>query len=357
MLDAFRELAAYEGAPAVTVDFPGSPDGDREHRRVQIKSLAEDLAHIEGLGGGYESWRDRVDRLTASDPTQAKVLFIASQVERAFPVAPLPKLTVQRGEVFDLTRILELMSDPRALLLCASQDRVRLLALDRDGAEEIAVDGLPASLRAIAHHTSEKLEHFHTEAAASRDVAVHAGGPSAPEEESKQLDKFAEAIGRAVDRVLANEQRPLVIAADDDLLGRLRREIVYAHLARSGIREHPEGIARDLLLAKAAAIAAESAAQECEDPFELASAESLTADLATIAEGAFQGRVACLEVNTRQGPYGSVSPDGKVALDESQSVDLVNHALRHTLINGGDVVWRGEPEEAPTSSIRAILRY
>lgn len=359
--EKLRPLAAYDEWPALTLQMPGSADGDREHRRVQIKSLAQAAISIDQIDEGLEAMAQRIDGLTKADPTSGHVIYLGNDVDEAFVVPDIDQAKMKHGHVFDLTAILDVLDLQRFFLLIASQGRVILLSVEGTSAKEISGDRLPTSFSAVARHTSEKQEGYHAQAAAAAAVEIHAAGLAPREEADKQLDKFVDAVARELDDALANETQPLVLAADDDLLGRLRKAVRYRYLAQEGIHRHPESLSRQALLARAAAIVRRERGASDEKSsgngrLEKASRDLVSEDLAEIVPAARQGRVAYLALHRSERVLASDSETGGALLFASANTDLVNDALRQTLLHGGDVALEAQGNGNGDAAASALFR-
>ena len=128
-------------------------------------------------------------------------------------------------------------------VLAASQDTVTLYRASRYGMTPVEDERLPASAAYFTERTEPtNAVGFHSNSGGGTSIQFHGLGESPQDEMREQVDNFARAVAKATDEILADAHGPLVLAADDRLLGMLRQHLHHRHTVPDGIREHPTAL-------------------------------------------------------------------------------------------------------------------
>lgn len=285
------------------------------------------------------------------------VLFLAG--DRALTL-PLPRLDEEQsalGHRFLLRPILDLFEPgDRFHILAMSAGHVRLIEATRDGWQDRTPADLLRSPTEVAAETT---------AQNTRQATPHSY--ESPEELRKsQLIDHIQRVSRGVRRHLAGDPAPVVLVAEPEVAGHVRKLDHWPELMPDFVNRNPAAMRdRDLHGAALALLPpADARSQPVLDRIRarLGTAESTVAiRLEEILAAARDGRVDALLVATNEtiwgcfdGRSGTVAASGSATGTEE---DLLNLAAVMTLEHGGRVFGLPRdrlPREVPAA---AILRY
>ncbi len=288
------------------------------------------------------------------------------------------KEVVHVGRTYHVKPLLPLlMRDGTFYVLASSQDRTQLFEASRYAMEPISDDRIPESIEKLLGMTDYEDQDALRTAGPTGPVAATGGnpaavsasqGPSAKDYKTTELKQYAVQIGNGVDAVLGGKGHPLVLAADDKLLGMLRDEISYVNMLEAGVRDQPwSGHTEADLHAKVYEIARPKLEEDRNAAMERVTArlndggEGASDDIETVVAAAAFGRVEALIVDQKAEVWGGFDENsGKVrfaSLGDPTAVDLIDLAVVKTLGNGGQVYSYPLAMEKPPAKVAAILRY
>lgn len=376
--DEIRTIAADAGFPRVSLFLPTHRTGPelrqgpirlktmlREAERALIDQgldaaaaadlLAEARSHT---GGETDPFWQRRDHGLA--------IFISPEGTRYLdaPLALDQKVCV--GRRFVIKPLLPvLMRDGLFHVLAASQEGATLFRGSRYGLEPIADERLRMGAGKFIGRTEISNDlGFH---GGTGNAQVHSLGESPGDEQQEQVRRYADALAAAVDAVLANSAAPLVLAADDRLLGMLRGELRHPQTVPEAIREHPAALSRDDLHARAYELVRDRLDADRRAAIERFEARSgdggqaVATRIEEIVPAAYHGRVEALVVAPDAAAEGVFSPSESRAMVSPQgnanTLDLVDFAVLHTLSTGGAVYARPADRAEDLPPVGAIFRY
>lgn len=366
-------LAAERGFPRVSL-FLATPRGvpDRRQGPVQLGNLLRDAGRLLRERGADSRVADdliaRISRETgdafwqrAEDGLAIFASPDAVTIVRAL-VAFAPQVHV--GEQFVVRPLLPLlMRDGTFFVLAASTDRVALWRGTRFGMEPVEDDRIPASAAVVTGPAEiENATGFHAASRGAAAIRVHALGESPADEAEDLIDEFARRTAKAVETVLSGHVAPLVLAADDRMLGKLRRSLDRVDLVEEGIREHPSSMDEATLHDRAYALVRDRL-----DTDRRALVERLEGRLATgsgasdridqILTAATEGRVDTLVVAADPADPATLGwAPGQAPPPEEQLVQL-DRAILETLSHGGRVLTRPVDRAEDFPAAAALYRY
>ena len=367
-------LAAERGFPRVSL-YLSTPRGGADVRQgpIQMKNLLRDA---------IRQLRDAdMDEATASDllgevskrleagslwqDGEAGLAIFASPEETRVIPAPLafePEAHV--GDQFMVRPLFPLlMRDGAFFVLTATQDEVMLYRGSRFGLSVIEDPRLPASAAEVTGSAEiENAIGYHATARGGASIRTHALGESPGDAAEALLDEYARHIAKSVETALAGETGPLVLAADDRLLGKLRRAITRKDMAEESIREHPSTLGPAVLHERAYAIVRDALDGDRRTAIgqleaRLANGEAASDRLDAISTAAAEGRVDTLFVAADASspsllgwlPGAAPPPeDGMAALDR---------AILETLAHGGRILTRPVDRADDLPPVGALYRY
>jgi hypothetical protein len=181
------------------------------------------------------------------------------------------------------------------------------------------------------------------------------------------ISRYFHRVDEGLRDLLRDEQAPLVLAGVDYLLPIYREANTYSHLMDEGIEGNPEELRAEELHEQAWAIVQplflatqeEAAAQYRQ--LAGAGSEQASNNLRTVVPAAYHGQVETLFVAVGLQQWGTFdSATNAVQLHEEAEPgdeDLLDFAVVHTLLNGGDV-YAVEPDKVPDEAhLAAVFRY
>ena len=354
--DTLRTLQLHSAAPAVSLFVPTSPSGpETTAASTHLATLVKEANALLIEHGVSET-----DAEALLSPAQQKVsdasywqhqqhglaLFVNAgglvEVSVDHPLSP----QVFVGDHFDvLPVLLGLASAGQWGVVCASEAEVTTYRATPRTMERISVDGLPASLDAVAADSDYENPVFASPPSrpntGSQNISnAQVYGDAPPEWQAKVRRAFAEKIASALTASADLSGLPLVLIADEKLAGDLGRSLTTVAVDTT----HPDSLTDSQrhelshthvrpILDRGRQALLDTMAQQ------LGRGEGVASDPAEIAELADQSRIATLFV-------GRSDPDA-----------TISRALWATLANGGDVVWSGDSPAMPDSGVVALLRY
>lgn len=262
--------------------------------------------------------------------------------------------------------------DARFFVLAISGESVRLLEASRYGAADRDLPGAPQGMEDLARFIEEEKQlQFHTGAApadnaGNRAAVFHGhGGDAEREKRNIRLREYCQAIDESLMRVLAEESAPLVLAADEPLMGIFRDVCSYRHLLEDGLPINPDELRPAQLQQEAwqkVEPTVKSSQRRTVDVYREAVAHDKGTDrLEDVLRAGSQGRIASLMVDGDAEQWGKFEEGAAgVELHQERKPDdqeLVNLAAAMALKQSADVfAWPSD--DLPTCEpVAAVLRY
>ncbi|MET4701264.1 hypothetical protein ABIE65_004311 [Constrictibacter sp. MBR-5] len=253
-------------------------------------------------------------------------------------------------------------------VLAASQDTVTLYRASRYGMTPVKDERLPASAAYFTERTDPtNAVGYHSNSGGGTSIQVHGLGESPQDAIREQVDNFSRAVAKATDEILADAQGPLVLAADDRLLGMLRQHLHHRHAVPDGIREHPTALGAEALHEKAYALvrdrldAARRSAMERFEARRASGDRTVATRIEEIVPAAVEGRIEALVVGATASATGVYSESENRAIvspaGTAHTTDLVDFAVVRTLSSGGAVYARPADAADDYPSLAAVYRY
>lgn len=372
-----RGLAESEGFPRISIFMPTHKGGpELRQDPILFKNLLRDAAAAleqRGLSERdidtlFADARRFIDDESFWPPIDSLALFIS---EEGTDVNSVP-LELEPGahvsDRFVIKPLLELFSrDGRFHVLAASQDGVRLYRAHRFAMEEIHDERLQRTAAEFLNRTEfENALRYHATGRGAETILYHGQDPQ--DEQREQIEQFVRRIASAVDKILAGDTAPLVLAADEFLLGLLRRHIGHGGLMEAAISEHPTSMDEKTLHSRAYDLVEarlDQGRRTAMERFRMRMGEgddTASDDAETIASAAADGRVETLFVAAGRRPSAGEVPAAAnqagtgTATGDAEPEDLVETAIRETLLRGG-IVFSQPDGIGSFPEIAAIFRY
>jgi hypothetical protein len=359
-----QELVRSVGFPRVSLYMPTHRTGreirqDPTRFKNLVRGMESELA-AQGLrqdqiasllGGAEDKFREDLDFW--NDQDNGLAVFIEPGRTRMFHLPRAFDEETHVGPRYHVKPLIPLlMRDARFYVLAASQDHVALFVANRYGMREIRDERIPASATPVVNKAA---------------VPAIEQSETADDRPEQTIVDLPVRVANGVDDVLSSQQAPLVLAADDKLLGQLRQHIKYPGLVEEGIRAHPRSLDLAALHEKAYELARERLDRGRLDAIDRVRArlgdpnDGRASDrLEDIVPAAVFARVDTLILSPGESALGRFDPDSMTVVrepgeGEGRIMDLVDFAVAETLANGGAVYTVPAGAEAPR--LAALFRF
>lgn len=380
-LHDMRQLAAESGGMRVSIFIPTKRGGGETMKNsIRLKNkLKEAEKQLEERGWrppeisvllepGYQLVDDKLFR---EQQKEGLALFLEGSSLRRFQLPTPPVERLYLGEYFQIKPLFQALSlQGKFYVLALSQKDVRLLRAKRDEIEQVELTGVPTSMQeALRFDDPEKQLQHHSQMSGSGakggDPAGYHGHGGGESLEEKNIIRFFQAVDRGLHNILPKKDSPLVLAGVDYLLPLYRGVNHYPNLVPEGIPGNPIPLKKKELLARGWQIVEprlhkerDAAIRRFQEEAHLAHCSDV---LARIVQSAYGGQVEILFVRgdvDRWGSYDLASNHIDVHKKmQDNSVDLLNLAAIHTVLNGGTVHVLNETDMPAKQDAAAVLRY
>lgn len=276
---------------------------------------------------------------------------------------------------FIVKPLLELFSNNgHFYILALSQDNVRLLEGTRYSVDEVDVNEIPTSLaEALKWDDPEEHLQYHAGEGASTggrepSAIYHGHGVGKNDtQEKKDILRYFQKIDKGLQKVLAEESSPMLLAGVKYLFPIYQEANEYNYLMDQGIPGNPEELSQQELHKAAWKILAPRFSEQQERAAnryrELAGMEQdrTSNNLNEIIPAAYKGQVEAFFLTSGISQWGRYDwSSTQVKLEKEPSIenrDLLDLAAAQTLLHGGSV-YLVDPDNLPdTALFAAILRF
>ncbi len=306
-------------------------------------------------------------------------IFLAKGVSAIHRVpVELPEEVVVNSR-FTLRPLLPLLADDgNFMILAVTAGRARLFSATRHGIAEEDAD-LPQGVAEINAETDYDQNNLHAAPPARNSDRTDRGGVSMVKThnfggspEGLRKAHLIEYIGRVGVRVrdhLKPFHGPLVLVADEEIQGHLRKETHLQGMLEHGVVTNPDALEPEDLHRRAYAVVKpmfESARRTAVERFnalygDRGAAERTVTRAEDVMVAAREGRVGVLLLAETDKVWGHFREDYHRAFplhhETDGSIDLVEHAATETLLRGGEVHVVSKADLPSGASTVAILRF
>jgi len=263
--------------------------------------------------------------------------------------------------------------DGRVFVLAMSQKRVRFFEATRTGVQERVLPDMLKSIEDLRQYsvTEEYLQGHTTGLAVGVGgthgvMTLHSSGAIADKAQYKaDVQQYVHAIARKLDKHLADETSPLIVAAVEYEQAFFRQETTYRHLLKEGIEGNPDGYSDDQIHDAAWKIAEPHFTQAKRDSLkhfaDLLGTGKTSDRIEQILPAAVHGRVRTLYLQTDVPVWGRFDSKTSAVVVHSPAEegdrDLLCLATINVLQNRG-MAYALNKEEMPTKNPHAAMfRY
>jgi hypothetical protein len=374
-----KTLAEKREGPFVSIFMPTHRLGaETEQNRIRLKNLVKE-AETRLVEYGLR----RPEARTLLQPARIRVddstfwqrqsdglgMFLAPDFSRTYHLPLNFEELLVVANAFHLKPLLPLLKgDGRFYILALSQNDVRLFQGSRYTVNKVDIKNMPESLsEALWYEDPQKQQQFHTGTPGGqgeRPAMFHGQGVGVNDTKDTILRYFHQ-IDRGLQKILKNEQAPLVLASVAYLFPIYREANTYPHLVEESIAGNPETMNAEELHRRAWTVVEPFFQQPQQEAMaryhELANTEKTSRDIREIVPAAHYGRVDTLFVAVGYQQWGYFESDTDTihlhAEAESGDEDLLDAAAVQTFLHGG-AVYAMQPENVPDRvPLAAIFRF
>lgn len=362
--DELIRIAGIREPGSVTIYVPTSAElNESDQARIEVKSrLREAVAQLEAAStdaAAVDSITNAVDELLTDGDfwhrqSHSLAIFVNRSTLSTFRVGDNLVGLTGVSDRFLITPLLRAATfGHSAFVLALSQNAVRLIDISRAlVASEVLVPGLPRDLKSTVA----------LDLTNDRDTLAHL---RTSEDPKVRMKEFSQAIDRALRPVLAQSDRPVVLAADEPLASIFRSVSSSPRLVEPAIGGNPEERSADELAASAAPILDAVHTKELATQvtrFEEASSPDLTdSTLEGVAVAATSKAIDTLFVDIDQHIPGYVDElSGVITRSEMEDAfdyDVVDEIVRRALLSDARVIAVRAGEVPGAGPVAAILRF
>jgi Bacterial archaeo-eukaryotic release factor family 11 len=380
----FKALAQIKGETCISLYLPTSHLGtDAKFNRTAFKDLAKEAlsqlreagtdkkkislfeGRFEHLAGPEQDVQDedKIRKLQRAKPDpieefwhyQASGLAVLATPDmmRTFRLPNRPKPLAEVADRLHLTPLIRAMTSPHGVyVLALAEESVRLIrAFANFPPQRLQVPDLPSSAEDATHRPS-----IHVRAPRRRLQNL--------EGEKVLLHQYVRKVEHAVHAALAEQNAPLVLAAEEPVASMFRSLNTYPRLADEMIEGNPDLVTDAELEDAAIPILDRLYARELKAViarYEELKPRRATTDVSYAAHAATAGAVDQLLVDLDAVIPGLVSDiDGSVtysASDDAETYSVVDEIARRALYTGARVMGARKEELPGQAPLTAILRY
>jgi len=322
---------------------------DRDRILAPARDMLRDTIFFEHLSDGLALFLRPGSFHFARVPRSLEELVVVSDHFQIKPLLPL------------------LASDGRFLVLALSQNRVRLVEASRDGAREIDLGDVPASLAEAGIGPGEPSLQFHTKAppGGREKSAVHFGHGVAGDDAShkKRIEEFLRRVARPIEDRVRKRRQPIVLAGVDYIVDLFRKVASYPRILEGSISTNADELSTEDLGRRGFEVAQEHLREAIERDLERLRelGPKAVTDLGSILVAAAEGRVEVAFLPERGQEWGTFDREARRVQRHGErrrgDRDLLDLVATETLARGGQV-HTVERDELPNgTTVAAILRF
>ncbi|MVN22812.1 baeRF7 domain-containing protein [Mucilaginibacter arboris] len=378
--EEFAELANYQSEPCVSIFIPTHRSGVEVNEKQDIIVLKNQLQeaqkqlHQKGMAKdeAAQFLRQGFDLLNHetfwNNQLEGLALFIAKDYVKTLTLPLTVKQELFINTSFYISPLMPVLtSNEQFYMLVFSKHVSHFYLGDAFGMQELEIAGLPQGVGDVIHfEEKDKNQLFRAGGTAPGQAASLHGHDSGLADDKEYLTQYIKELDQTLwTEVLANEHKPLILAAVDNLIGLYRQNSHYKHIAEEAVIGNYEREDKLALWEKAREKLApyfkavhNGALQNYYNQI----ATPLTSSIPeTVIPASYYSRISDLFVQKDVHIWGTFNEkDNKLNIhQEKQEGDecLINKAVVKTVLNGG-AVHILEAEKMPKESvIAAFMRF
>ncbi len=376
--EQFLELARKEDDNLISVCIPTHSHGQEVNEKQDSLALKSALKALSGQLARKGKNKTDIERITQPvrdliedssfwrHQRKGLAIFASDDFFEKYTLPQEPENIIYAGQKFYLKPLLSMIGkDGKFFLLCISRSGVRLYHCSTYDMEEIDLGGkVPESIReTLKYDVPEKSIQMHS--GDRKDSPMYHGHGLMKEDDRKNLYRYFREVDRGILDLLTERQIPMVIAGLEHLVPVYREASSYPDITDNFVNIDPDSIPLQKLHAKAYTIAERELKGRRQKSLrryqKLAGTGKTTTYPSEIISSAYYKNIDTLFVRKDVEIWGTFDKE-RYLIDtnpenSANHEELVNFAIIHTILNGGEVLITGEEEfPAGKSKMAAILR-
>jgi len=374
-----KKLIEKQNGPCVSIFMPTHRGGtESQQDQIRFKNLfrkaeqtllkigfrsqhvKEFMAPAQRLLMDAAFWQNQIDGLS---------VFLCQEMFRYFRFPHRFKEIVVVTDRFHTKPLLPLLSSERAFyVLSLSQNQVNLHQGSRYSIGEVDLEGVPKSLAEILRNDGpEKRFQLHTGTPGSRGGrgAIFHGHGTKTGNAKDNIFRYFRQIDKGLNKMLKNEQAPIVLAGVEYLFPIYNEANTYPYLVKKGIAGNTERLSTEDLHEIAWNIVQpyfKKAEMDAVEKYKkLIGTGKTSSDVKKIVPAAYHGQVESLFVAVGIQSWGTYDSSRSIVRlhqeAELNDTDLLDFAAIQTFFQGGSVFVL-EPDQIPDEALlAAVFRY
>ena len=379
--EQFEKLAQFNTNPCVSIFIPTDRAGkdvlnekDRINLKSQWKKAVEILKKrgfgqekIDAIGepindllaGDNNFWRQQSDGLA---------IFLADGFFEKFTLPVTFEAFVYVSDHFYLKPLIPMFNgDGRFYLLALQLDKVKLYEATRYTIGEVEVSDLtPDRLEDRVGYDYEEKSQQHQTQNSNIGSTTFQGHGAAQRDDRNEILRFFRAVDKGLQKILNNENVPLVVACQDSYFPIYKEASSYNHLYKEPVKGNPSDYESMLSLhAGALDVLEEHFSADREEKmkqFRELGPKRTSSAISEIIPAIYEGKVDTLFVQNREDIWGNYN-ENMTDVDVQDSPDHTNISLLNLaavkVLEQGGKVYLTEREFMPekSSKMNAVFRY
>ena len=252
-------------------------------------------------------------------------------------------------------------------LLALSRKQIRLFAGTRFDLAEIPLPGIPTSLEeALQFDDPESELQYQAGASGATDSGAVYHGHHPESDQNENIKRFFQLIDQGVMEAIGGETDPLILAGLKYLHPIYKDANSYSSVLDEGVYKNTDqGDLKEIQIEawKIMEKKLTKSQQDVLDTYYASDTKMTSNDLEDILPAAVHARIDTLLVDLSRETWGIYDRERdlvqRISPEAPESRDLLDQAVIHTLLNGGDVypISASEIGDKSSSGMAAILRY
>ncbi|MEX0703506.1 MAG: hypothetical protein WD069_15535 [Planctomycetales bacterium] len=374
-------LASRDQFPSVSIYLPLERTGPQiRQNAIRLAHLADDAERkLEAVGMRHPEARDFLEpvrrlcdapELHGSGPDAGLGLLLSPDGLQQWRFARAMPESVDVGATWYVAPLVSLLTNKEFLLLALSEKHVRLYRLSRSTIELVPLPaGTPGSIaEALPGTEISRTYQYHTSATrdpTGRETDIIHGHGDPKDDRKTLLNDYFHVVVRHLRPFVEREGLPVVLAAVDYYHPLFRAAADGMRLLDAVVIGSPDEFSETELHQRGLQVAAPELDAERTKMIarfeQLRGTERAVDRIEPIVAAARQGRIETLLVAEDLRMWGISGDDALLVLPHDRQdpgdVDLVDFAVRHTLVTQGDVLVL-PPDRVPAESgVAAQLRW
>lgn len=379
--NALKEMMELDPGVRVSLIMPVQQEPDkRDENHIRLKNLIDEA---EGQLAKRDFRKPDIEQLLAPAVDMVKggrfletgapglALYLTEGYSRAYQLPESPFEAASVGPIFQAKPLIHYRNGRHFFILVLSQQHVRLLRASPYETERLDLQHLPGSLdEALRWDDPEKQLQWHSRTGTDDDgraAMFHGHGVAAKETEKEELLRYFQLLNRGVERILAQETAPMILAGVDYLLPIYRQASSYNFLLDDVVHGNQEHLADREILRQAWPLAEVYFRADQQDDMKRyqqlagSGSELASSDPEVVVAAAHHGRVDTL--------FAALDAELAGSFDEERSevivgqvpgpatTDLLNLASIYSVLNDGQVHLLSRSNLPDWPLLAAIFRY